>query len=309
MLSDAVPVVEATWVDGQQQEEARYFSFGPRGEHDFYDAADNAASLVAVDAARLHVLVDLMGYTAGAYALKREHIVARHAAPLAVGMLGYPGTVGSPAQVPYAVADRFVAPPSAAGHFAEKLLYLPHTYQFNNMGQQWARTAAEGDARASLVADEFAPGVFVYAHFNGLRKVDRRVFGVWMNVLRRTRRSVLWLLKMPADAVRNLHDEAAAFGISKDRLVFGEPLPHRLHLRRCARADLFLDSLHYNAHTTATDALWAGVPVLTFPGQMMQSRVAAGLALAAGLPDTVVASLEEYEDLAVELAGPEHALR
>lgn len=130
-----------------------------------------------------------------------------------------------------------------------------------------------------------------------------------MNVLRRTRRSVLWLLKMPADAVRNLHDEAAAFGISKDRLVFGEPLPHGLHLRRCARADLFLDSLHYNAHTTATDALWAGVPVLTFPGQMMQSRVAAGLALAAGLPDTVVASLEEYEDLAVELAGPEHALR
>ena len=142
---------------------------------------------------------------------------------------------------------------------------MPHAYQVNDYrrragGDRPPDAAGEGLAAARL-APEVPAGAFAFAHFNSLRKVCPEVFGVWMNILRRAPGSVLWLLKMPAGAVAHLRNEAAARGIAPERLVFGEPLPHELHLRRCVRADLFLDSLHYGAHTTASDALWAGVPV------------------------------------------------
>ena len=248
------------------------------------------------------MLVDLMGFSGGAHALQRDLLVAQAPAPLAVGLVGFPGTAGGPGAVRYAVADRVFAPLSSL--FSEKLLYMPHAYQVNDYrrragGDRPPDAAGEGLAAARL-APEVPAGAFAFAHFNSLRKACPEVFGVWMNILRRAPGSVLWLLKMPAGAVAHLRNEAAARGIAPERLVFGEPLPHDLHLRRCARADLFLDSLHYGAHTTASDALWAGVPVLTLPRRAPAARVAASLRRAAGAA-LLARSLFEYEDMAVRL--------
>jgi len=261
-----------------------------------------------VRAVRLDVLVDLMGFSGGAYALQRDLLVAQAPAPLVIGLVGFPGTVGSPGAVSYAVADRVLAPLSSASSlFSEKLLYMPHAYQVNDYRRRAEEAlpadAAGEESAAARLAPEVPAGAFTFAHFNSLRKVCPEVFGVWMNILRQVPGSVLWLLKMPAAAVANLRNEAAARGIAPERLVFGEPLPHELHLRRCARADLFLDSLHYGAHTTASDALWAGVPVLTLPGRAPAARVAASLSQAAGAP-LLARSLAEYEDMAVRLARP-----
>ena len=265
-------------------------------------------SAARIRAERLDVLVDLMGFTAGPFALQRDLLVARRPAALTVGLVGFPGTAGAPDAVQYAVADRVLAPPSSVSAiFSEKLIYMPHTYQVNDYrrrAEERGRGApGDSEADAEMMAPEIPTGAFAFAHFNSLRKVCPEAFGVWMNILRRVPGSVLWLLKMPAAAAANLRAEAAARGVAPERVVFGEPLPHELHLRRCARADLFLDSLQYGAHTTAADALWAGVPVLTLPGRAAAGRVAASLALAAGLPRSILAgSLREYEDTAVRLA-------
>ena len=240
----------------------------------------------------IHVLVDLMGYTGGAFAVNRDAIMAARPAPLAISMLGYPSTVGSDF-VDYVVTDRIITPPSVKHHFVEKFLYVPYSYQVNSQASEDSveTAASEGGGRSDYGLPEDA---LVLSCFNSLYKIDPPVLTVWVNILRRVPRSVLWLLNMPGQAKQQVMEEAASRGLSSSRIVFSDPVPHPQHLQRAALADLFLDTLNYNAHTTATDALWSGVPLVTVAASdKMQSRVAAGLTAAAGFPDGIVHTLAQ----------------
>lgn len=237
------------------------------------------------------IVIDLKGLTANA----RLGILAHRPAPVQVTWLGYPGTTAAPF-IDYVLADETVIPPGEQRFFSEKVVYLPDTYQVNDATVRIAEPApARGDAR--LPRDGF-----VFCCFNNTWKLSPPVFDAWMRLLAAVPGSVLWLLE-PGEAARfNLELAARERGIDSSRLVFAPRAAHPEHLARHRLADLFLDTLPYNAHTTTSDALWAGLPVLTCAGTTFAGRVAAGLVRAVGLPELATRSLEEYEARALELA-------
>jgi len=254
--------------------------------------ADTDAAIVArARALELDIAVDLKGHTQHA----RTGIFAARAAPLQVSWLGYPGTLGAP-YIDYLIADATVIPPTERELYDEKVAYLPHSYQPND-----ATKAIATDAPTREASDLPATG-FVFCCFNQSFKILPRVFDAWMRLLRAIDGSVLWLLESNAAAARNLRREAAARGVAPERLVFAPRTPLAAHLARHRHADLFVDTTPYNAHTTASDALWAGVPVVTCAGTTFASRVAASLLRATGLPELVAADLAGYESLALALA-------
>ncbi|MDP2639859.1 MAG: tetratricopeptide repeat protein [Betaproteobacteria bacterium] len=246
----------------------------------------------------IDILIDLKGFTHEA----RPEIFALRPAPLQVAWLGYPGSTGRGLN-DYAIVDRVVAPPELAGDYGEKLVWMPNSYQVNDYRQP---VAEERPGRAALGLP--ATG-FVYACFNKVYKIEPPVFSAWMRILTRVPGSVLWLYAGKSGARTNLARAAAAAGIDPARLVFGETLPKPQHLARLARADLFLDTFTVNAHTSAADALWAGVPVLTCPGDTFAARVGASLVAAAGLPQLACPSMADYENAAVRLAHDPAELR
>jgi predicted O-linked N-acetylglucosamine transferase (SPINDLY family) len=214
-----------------------------------------------------------------------------------VNYLGFPGTIGAQ-YMDYIIADKVVIPEESKKHYVEKLVYLPNSYQANDnqrkiADQQFSRT------QLGLPVD-----AFVFACFNNNYKIVPATFDLWCKILIKVQGSVLWLLADNAMAKENLIKEAAARGIDCARLVFAERLPIAEHLARHRHADLFLDTLPYNAHTTTSDALWARLPVLTLKGHTFPGRVSASLLKAIGLPELVVNTKEEYEELAIELATP-----
>lgn len=249
-----------------------------------------AAQLIRADGVDL--LVDLKGYTYGA----RPGILARRPAPVQVQYLGYPGSMGAPF-IDGVVADAGVVPPGAEAHYAETVVCLPDCYQVNDDMQKVASDDPGREAHG-LPAEGF-----VFCCFNNNYKIEPTVFGVWMDILRETPGSVLWLFRNHALAERNLRSAAAAAGIAPERLVFADKLPKDRHLARHRHADLFLDTFQYNAHTTASDALWAGVPLLTCRGDTFASRVAASLLAAVGLPDMVAPDVPGYRERAVSFAS------
>ena len=214
---------------------------------------DAAAQLRALE---IDIAVDLNGYTGDA----RTRIFAARPAPIQVNYLGFPGTMGAP-YMDYIIADRVVIPEANAGHYTEKVVYLPHTYQPND---HMRRAAERMPTRAEAGLPEHG---FVFACFNNSYKIAPEIFGIWMHLVRETPHSVLWLLADNPTAADNLRREAAARGIDAARLVFAPRVSPEDHLARHCLADLFLDTRPYNAHTTASDALWMGVPVLTCPGE------------------------------------------
>jgi protein O-GlcNAc transferase len=243
------------------------------------------------------IAIDLKGFTTG----NRCGILARRPAPLQVSYLGYPGTLGAP-YVDYLMADAVVAPPSHASGYAELLVRLPGSYQVNDRAR---RIADSAPSRRDVGLPDSG---FVFCCFNNNYKISPRVFAAWMRLLHARPDSVLWLLEDNADAGRNLRAEAARAGIAPERLVFAARLPLADHLARHRLADLFLDTLPCNAHTTASDALWAGLPVLTCAGGAFAARVGASLASAAGLAELVCADLDAYEALALELSADRERL-
>lgn len=258
--------------------------------------ADVAAESPAAIAQRVHadgidILVDLNGYTGGA----RVQVFALRPAPIQVNYLGYPATMGAPF-IDYIVADRIIAPPEHAAHFGEAVVHLPHAYQMNDDRQE---IAPDGPDRAACGLP--AEG-FVFCSFNTVYKIMPAMFGVWMRLLAAVPGSVLWLLRSNPTVEGNLRREAAARGVDPARLVFADRAPKAVHLARHRNADLFLDTLPVNAHTTASDALWAGLPLLTLPGGSFISRVAASLVTAAGLPELVARDAADYEAIALGLA-------
>ena len=181
-------------------------------------------------------------------------------------------------------------------HYSEKIVYLPNSYQVNDRKR---RIADQKFTKAGLGLPERG---FVFCCFNNSYKITPDTFDVWMRILKRVDGSVLWLLEDHPAATSNLRKEAFARGVSAERLIFAKRMPLAEHLARHRAADLFIDTLPYNAHTTASDALWAGLPVLTCMGESFAGRVAASLLNAIGLPELITQSQEQFEILAIELA-------
>jgi predicted O-linked N-acetylglucosamine transferase (SPINDLY family) len=237
----------------------------------------------------IDILIDLKGFTRDS----RSSILALRPAPVQVNYLGYPGTMGVDL-CDYLITDAFVTPRSVSEDYAESFAYLPHSYQ--PRGRRAAIGAAPTRAEAGLPED-----AFVFCCFNQAYKFTPEVFALWGQCLNETPGSVLWVLAAP-QAEGNLRNEAWSHGVSGDRLIFAPDAPQDQHLQRLQLADLALDTSPYGGHTTASDALWAGVPLVTRPGGAFASRVAGSLLRAVGLPELIVASDEAYVALALALA-------
>ena len=250
----------------------------------------NAEAAARVAQEGIHILVDMHGYTRYA----RPELFALRLAPVQVSFLGYPGTLGAE-YVPYLIADQVVLPDGLRPWFSECPVYLP-CYQVNDDEQP---IAATGMTRADAGLPEEG---FVYCCFNRPNKIEPESFDAWMRILDRVPGSVLWLLASDARVADQLRQAARSRGVEPARLVFAPPLPKAEHLERHRLADLFLDTFIYNAHTTASDALWAGLPVVTLCGGSFQSRVCASLLTALGLPELITDRAAKYEALAVDLA-------
>jgi predicted O-linked N-acetylglucosamine transferase (SPINDLY family) len=239
----------------------------------------------------IDIAVDLKGHTRGS----RGGIFALRAAPLQVSYLGFPGTFGA-AYMDYLVADRIVVPERLQAHYTEKLIYLPDSYQANDTHREIS------DRRFSRDELGLPDQGFVFCCFNNNFKITPEVFGTWMRVLRRVPGSVLWLLGDNPWVASNLRSEASARGIDPRRLIFADRMLLPSHLARHRAADLFLDTAPCGAHTTASDALWAGLPVLTQTGESFASRVAASLLTALQLPELITENAVSFEAAATSLA-------
>lgn len=285
-------------------------SFGPddgsemrarlrRGCDRFIDVRTRSDAEIAAMVRQLEVdiAVDLKGFTEGS----RPGIFAHRPAPVQVNYLAHPGTMGA-GYMDYIFADETVLPSEHRSSYSEKIVYLPDSYQANDA----ARRVAERDpTRAEAGLPDSG---FVFASFNNSYKITPPVFDVWMRLLRANDGSVLWLLQDNETATANLKREAEARGVEPQRLIFAPRVNAAEHLARQRLADLFLDTLPCTAHTTASDALWVGLPVLTVLGTSFAGRVAASLLRAMGLPELVTSSLDAYEGLALSLSRDASAL-
>jgi protein O-GlcNAc transferase len=285
--------------------EVRCYSYGPE-DHSRYrnqireqsDQFIEIRDYSHIDAARriykdaVDILIDLKGHTKGA----RLGILACHPAPIQAHYLGYPGTTGADF-IDYLICDEIVVPEDHVAYYSEKLVYLPHCYQVNDDQQE---IAARDRPRKALGLPDKG---FVFSSFNLPYKIDPVIFDSWMRILQQVPESVLWLFDDNRNARCNLRREAADRSVKPDRLVFAEKIEKAEHLSRLKSADLALDTRIVNGHTTTSDSLWAGVPVITLQGSHFASRVSSSLLNAVGLPELVTDCLEQYERLAVRLAS------
>jgi predicted O-linked N-acetylglucosamine transferase (SPINDLY family) len=284
--------------------ELHAYSFGPNdsstyrkrieeGCEHFHDVASHPlADLSArIRDDGIHILVDLMGYTG----LARTACFALRPAPIQVSWLGYAGTMGA-SFIDYIIADSQVVPPGKDADFGERVVRLPHSFMITDYKQPLS------PERPSRAAQGLPEDGFVFCCFNNAPKIEPGIFGIWMRILAQVPGSVAWLsIKEPA-AQANLRKEAAARGVDGGRLIFSTHVKSKAdHLARLGLADLFLDTHYYNAHATTADAMWAGLPVLTCPGETFASRVAASVVAAAGMSGLIVRDLATYERTAVEL--------
>lgn len=266
---------------------------------EFFDAGKLSNREIAdrIRQNEIDILIDLNGYSGH----ERAGIFVLKPAPIQVNYLGFPGTTGA-AWMDYIIADAALVDDDEHAFFSEKVVYLPDTYQPNDRRRP---ISSRRYTRGEMGLPEAG---FVYCCFNATYKITPFVFDVWMRVLRDVDGSVLWLLESNAAVEENLKREAERRGVGRERLVFARAMPLSEHLSRLQLADLFLDTLPYNAHTTASDALWSGVPVLTCRGSAFAGRVADSLLRAIGLEELVTLSLAEYEKLAIAIGKDADAL-
>jgi predicted O-linked N-acetylglucosamine transferase (SPINDLY family) len=258
---------------------------------DVRDRSDRDVALLA-RSYEIDIAVDLSGHTIDS----RTGILAQRAAPLQVGYLGYPGTMGAD-YIDYLIGDPTIIPVENQPHCSEKIVYLPYSYLPHD-------STRAIDAKAPTRGQAGLPAEgFVFCCFNNSYKITPDVFSCWMRILARVDGSVLWLPQNNPFAARNLRREAELRGVDPLRLIFADRAPSiSQHLARLGLADLFLDTLPYNAHATAIDALWASLPIVTCIGRAFAGRVGASLLRTLELPELVTMSLRQYEDLAVDLA-------
>ena len=299
----------------EQHDRARFevlaYSYGPVDDSPMrarlasaFDRMVDIGALSHREAARtihadeVDILIDLKGYTHHA----RPAISAYRPAPVQVSYLGYPATMGADF-IDYIIVDPFVVPPNQQTFFSERLVHLPGSYQVNDRKRE---VAGAGASRRDwgLPAD-----ALVFCSFNNSYKISPAIFDIWMRLLRLVPGSVLWLLETNDLVKENLRLEAGKRGVEAGRLIFAPVVSPAEHLGRHRHADLFLDTLPCNAHTTASDALWAGLPVLTCSGDTFAGRVAGSLLMATGMPELVTGSLDDYEGTALALARDPQRLR
>lgn len=259
-------------------------------------AMDDLSAANRIVADRVDILVDVNGNTRD----MRTTVFAMHPAPVMVNWLGFPGTMGSPYHH-YIIADDWIIPKEHEIFFSEKVLRLP-CYQPND------RKRAISTVRPTRAAAGLPEDAVVYCCFNGSHKISRFTFERWMAILKRVPNSVLWLLGGLEAVQKTLRDLAGQHGIAPERLVYAPPLPSPDHLARYPLADIFLDTTPYGAHTTASDAMWMGVPIVTLSGRSFASRVCGSLARAAGLADLVCTTPEDYVERAVALGNDRTAV-
>lgn len=281
------------------------FSFGPNKQDETHKRISlafdnlfefrNKSDLEIAQCSRelgIDIAIDLKGFTTGS----RPGIFAEVCAPIQANYLGYPGTM-SVDYIDYFIADKTVIPTEQQCNYAEKIVYLPNSYQVNDSERKIS------DRIFTKKELELPDSGFIFCCFNNNYKILPVTFDVWMRLLKAVEGSVLWLLEDNPTAAKNLRREAEVRGVDSSRLVFAKRIPLDEHLARHRLADLFIDTLPYNAHTTASDALWAGLPVLTCMGKSFASRVAASLLNAIELPELITNTKAEYEASAIELAS------
>jgi predicted O-linked N-acetylglucosamine transferase (SPINDLY family) len=280
------------------------FSFGPNKQdemrnrvsgcfgqfHDIKNKSDREVAKMSRDL-KIDIAVDLKGFTQDS----RLGLFSERCAPIQVNYLGYPGTIGS-TYMDYIIADKILIPQDSQMYYSEKVVYLPHSYQANDSHRKISEKIF---SKKELGLPESG---FVFCCFNNNYKILPATFESWMRLLTAVGGSVLWLLKDNQTAAKNLREEAKARGVDPDRLVFADRMNLEDHLARHRAADLFIDTFPFNAHTTASDALWAGLPVLTLMGQSFASRVAASLLNALDLPELITDTQEKYESKAIDIA-------
>lgn len=281
------------------------------GVEHFHDVAGLAHDELAekIRADNIDVLVNLNGYTKGS----RNEVFALRPAPVQVMYLGFPGSSGSH-YMQYYITDQVASPQQLQHLYTEKLAYMPHCYFVNDHAQSYAEQAAEltdeqidaGRAQYNLPAR--ADGI-VLAMFNQLYKIDPQVFKVWCSVLKAVPNAVLWLLQFPPAGEGNIRKQAARLGVKPEQLVFSPVASKEEHISRGRYADLFLDTPLCNAHTTGTDILWGGVPLVTVPLESLASRVGASLLAGIGMPELICRNLQDYQDTVVKLCSDLPSLR
>ncbi|HUO02147.1 MAG TPA: hypothetical protein VMU31_05165, partial [Rhizomicrobium sp.] len=284
--------------------EVHAYSYGPdtndemrqrtrKGVEFFHDVRTSDSRAIAEQARRdgIDIAIDLMGHTENA----RSEIFVYRAAPVQIHYLGFPGTTGM-SSIDYLIADGTIIPEDHEAFYSEKIIRLPHTYLPSDDDRE---ISPRSMTRAEIGLPEH--GV-VFCCFNNSYKIGPREFAIWMRLLGGIEGSVLWLSGTNPWAEANLRAEARKQGVDPKRIIFTERLPMAEHLARHRQADLFLDTFHYNAHSTASDALWAGLPIITVIGRGFPARVAAGVLATIGLPELVTQSAQDYERLALELA-------
>ena len=273
--------------DSWQQEAKTYFK-------EFIDVRDKSDAQVAELSRQLgiDIAIDLKGFTADA----RTGIFANRAAPTQINYLGYPGTMGAD-YIDYIIADKIVIPEESQQFYTEKVLYLPNCYQSN------IRTRKVSEKEISRKDVGLPEDVTIYCSFNNIYKITPDMFSIWLEILKSVESSVLWILCTSDTAKHNLIQFANSHGVDSSRIVFAPHMPIEEHLKRLLLADVFLDTFPCNAHTTASDAVRMGVPIVTLAGESFASRVAASILSTIGMQELIVNNPEDYKSLAIRLGA------
>ena len=240
---------------------------------------------------KIDIAVDLMGFTQNS----RFNIFIQRCAPIQVNYLGYPGTSGANC-IDYLIADKILIPKENQKYFSEKIVYMPDSYQVNDSKR---KISDKVFTKKELNLPEDG---FVFCCFNQSYKITPYVYDIWMKIIKRVDGSVLWLIKDSDIGSHNLKKEAQKRGVEPDRIIFAEKMSNSEHLARHRLADLFIDTFPYTAHTTCSDALWSGLPVITKMGESFVSRVSASLLTAIGLPELITKTEKDYEELTFKIA-------
>jgi len=263
------------------------------GVDHFIDVNDLSSIEIAklIKSKNIDISIDLNGYTKES----RSEIFQYRVSPIQINYLGYPGTMGA-SFMDYIIADPVTIPDENRNFYSEKIIYMPHTYQANDNKRKIAKT------NLKRVHFNLPDKGFVFCCFNQIYKISPKEFAIWMDLLKNVDNSVLWLIKSNKWVEHNFGKEAKRLGIDPSRIIFAEKLSQSEHLERQKHADLFIDTFNYNAHTTASDALWCGLPIVTKQGKQFSARVASSLLTACGLPELITKNEIEYKELIYELA-------
>ena len=263
------------------------------GVDHFIDVNDLSSKEIAnlIQSKNIDISIDLSGYTRKS----RSEIFQYRMSPIQINYLGYPSTMGANF-IDYIIADPITIPVEYRNFYSEKIIYMPHTYQPNDNKRKIATTMSK---RVDFNLPEKG---FVFCCFNQIYKISPKEFNIWMRLLKNVNNSVLWLINSNKWVERNFSKEAKQQGIDPSRIIFAKKLSHSEHLARHKHADLFIDTFNYNAHTTASDALWSGLPIVTKQGKQFSARVTSSLLTACGLPELITKNEKEYEELIYELA-------